>query len=47
MIIEGDFAKSILKTAKELQADFIILASHSRHTSIPLFIISTKKTELD
>jgi nucleotide-binding universal stress UspA family protein len=61
IIKEGDFADSILKTAKELHADIIILGSHSRkwlenvvmgsvtekvlrHTSIPLFIIPTKKT---
>jgi nucleotide-binding universal stress UspA family protein len=60
IIKEGDFAESILKTAKELHADIIILGSHSRkwlenvvmgsvtekvlrHTSIPLFIIPTKK----
>jgi nucleotide-binding universal stress UspA family protein len=60
LIREGDFAESILKTAKEMHADFIILGSHSRkwlenivmgsvtekvlhHTSIPLFIIPTKK----
>lgn len=57
---EGDFAESILKAAKEMHADFIILGSHSRkwlenivmgsvtekvlhHTSIPLFIIPTKR----
>ena len=27
---EGDFAESILKAAKEVHADFIILGSHSR-----------------
>jgi nucleotide-binding universal stress UspA family protein len=60
LVKEGDFAESILKAAKELHADFIILGSHSRkwlenvvmgsvtekvlhHTSIPLFIIPTKK----
>ncbi len=60
LIKEGDFAESILKTAKELHADVIILGSHSRkwlenivmgsvtekvlrHTTIPLFIIPTKK----
>jgi nucleotide-binding universal stress UspA family protein len=60
LIKEGDFAESILKAAKELHADIIILGSHSRkwlenivmgsvtekvlrHTSIPLFIIPTKK----
>lgn len=57
---EGDFAESILKTAKDLHADIIVMGSHSRkwlekivmgsvtekvlnHTSIPLFIIPTKK----
>ena len=57
---EGDFAESILKTAKDLQVDIIVMGSHSRkwlekivmgsvtekvlnHTSIPLFIIPTKK----
>jgi nucleotide-binding universal stress UspA family protein len=60
LIKEGDFADTILKTAKELHADFIVLGSHSRkwlenvvmgsvtenvlrHTSIPLFIIPTKR----
>ena len=60
LIKEGDFADSILKAAKEVNADFIILGSHSRkwlenivmgsvtekvlrHTSIPLFIIPTKR----
>jgi nucleotide-binding universal stress UspA family protein len=60
LIREGDFAESILKAAREMHADFIILGSHSRkwlenivmgsvtekvlhHTSIPLFIIPTKK----
>ena len=59
---EGDFADSILKTAKELHADIIVMGSHSRqwleniimgsvtekvlhHTSIPLFIIPTKKNK--
>jgi nucleotide-binding universal stress UspA family protein len=62
MVKEGDFAESILKTAKELHADIIVMGSHSRkwlenivmgsvaekvlrHTSIPLFIIPTKKTQ--
>jgi nucleotide-binding universal stress UspA family protein len=57
---EGDFAESILKTAKDLHVDIIIMGSHSRrwleniimgsvteevlhHTTIPLFIIPTKK----
>jgi len=59
---EGDFADSILNTAKEVNADIIILGSHSRkwlenvlmgsvtekvlrHTSIPLFIIPTKRRD--
>lgn len=60
IVKEGDFADSILETAKELNADVIVLGSHSRkwlenivmgsvtekvlhHTSIPLFIVPTKK----
>ena len=60
LVEEGDFAESILKTAKDLNADIIVMGSHSRrwldeilmgsvtekvlhHTSIPLFIIPTKK----
>ena len=60
LVKEGDFAESILKTAKDLHADIIVMGSHSRkwlenivmgsvtekvlhHTSIPLFIIPTKK----
>jgi nucleotide-binding universal stress UspA family protein len=60
VVKEGDFADSILGTAKELHADVIVLGSHSRkwlenvvmgsvtekvlrHTSIPLFIVPTKK----
>lgn len=60
LVKEGDFADSILKTAKEVHADIIMLGSHSRkwlenvvmgsvtenvlhHTSVPLFIIPTKK----
>lgn len=30
LVKEGDFAKAILKTAKEIKADIIILGSHSR-----------------
>jgi nucleotide-binding universal stress UspA family protein len=30
LTMEGDFADSILKAAKEMHADFIILGSHSR-----------------
>jgi nucleotide-binding universal stress UspA family protein len=60
IVKEGDFADSILETAKELKADIIVIGSHSRkwlenivmgsvtekvlhHTSIPLFIVPTKK----
>jgi nucleotide-binding universal stress UspA family protein len=60
LVKEGDFAESILKTAKDLHVDIIVMGSHSRrwldeillgsvtekvlhHTSIPLFIIPTKK----
>src|SRR4030042_2114081 len=60
MVKEGDFAESILKAAKDLHADIIVMGSHSRkwlekivmgsvtekvlsHTSLPLFIIPTKK----
>jgi len=62
LVKEGDFASSILEAAKELQADIIVMGSHSRkflenillgsvaekvlhHTSIPLFIIPTKKNK--
>jgi nucleotide-binding universal stress UspA family protein len=61
MVSEGDFADSILSTAKEMKADLIVMGTHSRkwlenilmgsvaekvmhHTSIPLFIIPTKKS---
>lgn len=30
IVKEGDFAESILETAKETQADFIVMGSHSR-----------------
>ena len=60
MVEEGDFAESIIKAAKHLHADIIVMGSHSRkwlenivmgsvtekvlhHTTIPLFIIPTKK----
>jgi len=60
LVKEGDSAETILKTAKDLHADIIVMGSHSRrwleeiligsvtekvlhHTSIPLFIIPTKK----
>ena len=58
---DGDYAESILKTAKDLHIDIIVMGSHSRrwlenivmgsvtekvlhHTSIPIFIVPTKKT---
>jgi len=61
IVKEGDFADSILETAKEVNADIIVVGSHSRkwlenivmgsvtekvlhHTSIPLFIVPTKKS---
>jgi nucleotide-binding universal stress UspA family protein len=60
LVKDGDCAESILKTAKDLHIDIIVMGSHSRrwlenivmgsvtekvlhHTSIPLFIIPTKK----
>jgi len=60
MVKEGDFADSILEAAKEVNADIIVIGSHSRkwlenivmgsvtekvlrNTSVPLFIIPTKK----
>ena len=60
VIEEGDFAESILKTAKKHHADLIVMGSHSKkwlenivmgsvteqvlhHTTIPLYIIPTKK----
>jgi nucleotide-binding universal stress UspA family protein len=62
LVKEGDFADSILETAKEVHADIIVIGSHSRkwlenivmgsvtekvlhHTSIPLFIVPTKKQD--
>ena len=63
LVKEGDYADTILDTAKELHAEIIVMGSHSRkwlenilmgsvtekvlhHTSIPLFIIPTKKISL-
>jgi nucleotide-binding universal stress UspA family protein len=60
LVTEGDFALSILETAKNMNADIIVIGSHSkkwlekivmgsvtekvlRHTTIPIFIIPTKK----
>ncbi len=60
LVREGDFADVILKTAKEVHADIIVIGSHSQkwlekvvmgsvtkkvlnHTTIPLFVIPTKK----
>ena len=59
---EGETADSILESAKNLNADIIVLGTHSRkwlenilmgsvaesvlkHSTLPLFIIPTKKTE--
>ncbi|CAN5458889.1 universal stress protein [soil metagenome] len=60
VIGEGDCAEAILQAAKDLNADAIVIGSHSRgglekilmgsisekvlhHTSIPLYMIPTKK----
>jgi nucleotide-binding universal stress UspA family protein len=60
IVKEGDFADTILETAKEIHAEIIVVGSHSRkwlenvvmgsvteeilhHTTIPLFIVPTKK----
>ncbi len=60
LVKEGDVAETIVKSAKELQANVIAIGSHSQkwmeevlmgsvtekvlhHTTIPLFIIPTKK----
>jgi len=60
LVKEGDFAESILESAKKLHVDLIVMGTHSRrwldniimgsvtekvlhHTTIPLFIIPTKK----
>jgi nucleotide-binding universal stress UspA family protein len=61
IVTEGDFAESILDTAKDLNSDLIVMGTHSRkwlenilmgsvaekvlrQSTIPLFIIPTKKT---
>jgi nucleotide-binding universal stress UspA family protein len=60
IVKEGDFANTILKVAKAVHADIIVIGSHSQkwlekivmgsvtekvlsHTSIPLFVVPTKK----
>lgn len=60
---DGDFAESILKAAKDLHVDIIVMGSHSKKwlenivmgsvvtkvlhdTSIPLFVIPTKKSKV-
>jgi len=60
LVKEGDLAESIIKIAKDINADIIVMGSHSHrwldeillgsvtekvlhHSSIPLFIIPTKK----
>ncbi|MFZ4547027.1 MAG: universal stress protein [Bacteroidales bacterium] len=62
IVFEGDFAESILKSAKDQHAGIIVLGSHShkwleniilgsvaekvlRHSTIPLFIVPTKKRD--
>jgi nucleotide-binding universal stress UspA family protein len=61
-VMQGDVADSIIAAAKDLEADIIVIGSHShkwlesvimgsvsekvlQHTSIPLFIIPTKKQD--
>ena len=63
IIKEGEIASTILKTANEINADIIVMGTHSRKwlesiimgsevedvlkkTTIPLFVIPTKKQEL-
>jgi nucleotide-binding universal stress UspA family protein len=60
IVEEGGYSETILKTAKKLHADIIVMGSHSQkwlenilvgsvteevlhHTTIPLFIVPTKK----
>ncbi len=60
MVSEGSTASSILDVTKEINADIIVMGSHSRrwledivmgsitaqvlrHTTIPVFVIPTKK----
>jgi len=60
LVKEGDYAETILKTAKSMHSDVIVIGTHSRkwlentimgsvteevmrHSTIPLFIIPTKK----
>jgi len=62
LVEEGDIESTILKIAKSIHADVIVMGSHSkkwlenivmgsvtggvlRHTTIPLFIVPTKKPE--
>ena len=62
LVADGDIAEEILRTASEINADLIVVGTHSRRgiekilmgsvaekvfhkTSIPLFIIPTKKFE--
>lgn len=62
LVKEGDLSETILKTAKSMHIDIIVMGSHSRkwlenvvmgsttekvlhQTSIPLFIVPTKKKE--
>jgi nucleotide-binding universal stress UspA family protein len=60
LVKEGDYAETILKTAKLIHSDIIVIGTHSRkwlentimgsvteevlrHSTIPLFIVPTKK----
>jgi nucleotide-binding universal stress UspA family protein len=60
IVEEGGYSETILKTAKKLHADIIVMGSHSQkwlenilvgsvteevlhHTTIPLFVVPTKK----
>jgi len=62
MVKEGDTAESILESAKKMNADIIVMGTHSRkwlenilmgsvaenvlkHSTLPLFIIPTKKED--
>ncbi len=61
LVQEGDIAESIIETAQKLNADIIVMGSHSRkwleqiamgsvtekvlrHTTIPMLIVPTKKS---
>jgi nucleotide-binding universal stress UspA family protein len=46
MIAEGDLAETILKTAKQIHADLIVMGSHSKRWLEELLLGSTTKTVL-